>query len=105
VAVTNTTSPAINVITHGQVAIAGAAFLQALRNAKRPEPAGGPPKKPPDKAGDYVMVRPSLRTKGYFLLDRTWYSYWPFAAGKVWPRALAPVFEPFVPVWVQSDSC
>ena len=54
-------------------------------------------------AGSIFMVRPSLRTKGYFLFFRTWYSHCPFAAGKLWPKALWPVFEPFVPVWVQIE--
>jgi FkbM family methyltransferase len=54
-------------------------------------------------AGSIFMARPSLRTKGYFVFFRTWYSHWPFAAGKLWPNALARHFEPFVPVWVQIE--
>jgi FkbM family methyltransferase len=54
-------------------------------------------------AGHYVMVRPSLRTDGYFVFFRAWHSHCPFAAGELWPNALARFFEPFVPIWVQIE--
>ena len=54
-------------------------------------------------AGTIFMKRPSLRTKGYFVFFRAWYSHWPFATGKLLPNALAHYFEPFVPVWVHVE--
>jgi FkbM family methyltransferase len=54
-------------------------------------------------AGSIFMLSPSLRTKGYFLFFRTWYSHCPFGRAKFWPEALWPVFEPYVPVWVQIE--
>ena len=54
-------------------------------------------------AGTILMVSPSLRTRGFFVFFRAWHSHWPFAAGEQFPERLAPVFEPFVPVWVQVE--
>jgi FkbM family methyltransferase len=54
-------------------------------------------------AGSLFMMRPSLRTKGYFLFFRVWYAHCPFAAGKLWPNHWARFFEPFVPVWAQIE--
>jgi FkbM family methyltransferase len=54
-------------------------------------------------AGSIFMARPSWRTRGYFAFARAWYSHYPFAAGQLWPTTFARHFEPFVPVWVQTE--
>jgi len=54
-------------------------------------------------AGTIFMVRPSLRTKGFFVFSRAWHSHWPLARGAHLADRLAPIFEPFVPVWVHVE--
>ena len=54
-------------------------------------------------AGTIFMVRPSLRTKGFFVFFRAWHSHWPLARGAQLADRWAPIFEPFVPVWVRVE--
>jgi FkbM family methyltransferase len=54
-------------------------------------------------AGITFMLSPSLRTRGFFVFFRAWHAHWSLAAGEQFPDRLAPLFEPFVPVWVQVE--
>ena len=56
-------------------------------------------------AAGVILLRmsPSLRTKGYFGFLQMWHSHFPFPGGKLWPDRLSPIFEPFVPVWMQVE--
>ena len=53
--------------------------------------------------GTIFMLWPSLRTKGFCAFSRAWHSYWPIATGADFPDRLAPIFEPFVPVWAHVE--
>jgi FkbM family methyltransferase len=53
--------------------------------------------------GGIFLVHPTLRTKGFFLLSRTYIAHCSSENAKLWPGIVAPIFEPFVPVWVRIE--
>jgi FkbM family methyltransferase len=50
-----------------------------------------------------LIAGPAARTQGYFALQRQWAAHWPLQNGKMLPRAIRPIFQPFTPVWVQLE--
>ncbi len=50
-----------------------------------------------------TVAGPEARTQGYFAIQRQWMKVWPFEHASRLPRAIQPMFRPFVPVWVRVE--
>src|SRR5215471_13356825 len=50
-----------------------------------------------------MILRPGLRTKWYFAVDRTWTAHWPLPHGGSLVRHLKPLIRPTEPAWVTVE--
>ena len=50
-----------------------------------------------------VYCNQAWRTRSYFAFERTWSSHWPLTRGKLAPKRIRSLFEPFVPVRIQLE--
>ena len=53
--------------------------------------------------GGIFMLHPTLRTKWFTFLSRTYIAHCSSENDKLWPGIVAPIFEPLVPVWTQIE--
>ena len=53
--------------------------------------------------GAIFMLRPTLRTRGYFTFVKVYRTHYHFVQGRDIPARLSPIFEPFVPIWFQVE--
>jgi FkbM family methyltransferase len=51
--------------------------------------------------GGIFMLHPTLRTKWFSFLSRTYVAHCSSENDKLWPGIVAPIFEPMVPVWAR----
>lgn len=53
--------------------------------------------------GGIFMLHPTLRTKWFTFLSRTYIAHCSSENDKLWPGIVAPIFEPLVPVWTRIE--